>query len=155
MRLSLLPVLGLLAVVGCAAAPTSSLSSVAPEPAPEPAPALVHEPIVTPEPVPEVVPEVGGCDAAPELDPRCPADVLAAAAMSWLDKTVAEFDGTTMRVIEYDRDALLQEAFADAGFRRLVQISDATPADGVLDHAEARALEAAVLRVCDARSVTL
>ncbi len=149
MRWSSLPVLGLLAVIGCATAPTSSLSSVVPAPAAAPAP--VQEPIVAPEAVPTAVPEAGACDAAPQLDPRCPADVLAAAAMSWLDKTVAEFDGTTMRVIEYDRDALLEEAFADAGFRRLVQVSDATPTDGVLDHAEARELEAAVLRLCDAR----
>ena len=147
MRFALLPLLASLATVGCATAPTTSLSSTVPQVAPAP----IEVPIVAPAVVPIEVPEAGACDAAPELDPRCPVDVLAAAAMSWLDKTVAEFDGTTMRVIEYDRQALLDEAFADDNFRRLVQLSDAAPADGVLDHREARELEAAVLRLCDAR----
>jgi hypothetical protein len=153
MRWSALPLLAvasLAAVMGCATASPRDLSSAYPEVAPAPveAPAPATD---LPEAVPAALPEVGGCDAAPELDPRCPADILAAAALSWLDKTVAEFDGTTMRVIEYDRDALLGEAFADAGFRRLVQLADAAPADGVLDHAEARDLEGAVLRLCEAR----
>jgi hypothetical protein len=142
--------LALVAAVGCATSSVQEVPSAYPDvatvPEQPPAPQLDLE---TPQPV--VVPALGACDAAPPADPRCPVDVLTAAAMSYLDKTVAEFDGTSMRLIEYDRDALLSEALADDGFRRLVQLADAAPTDGILDHAETRELESAVLRLCDAR----
>ena len=150
MRRSCLAVLLLVASFGCAASSASEIPSAYPEAAtvvPEQAP----PPVVDLPAMDPALPQAGACEAAPVDDPRCPADVLAAAALSYLDKTVAEFDGTSMRVIEYDRDALLTEAMADEGFRRLVQLADATPADGVLDHIEARDLESAVLRVCEAR----
>jgi hypothetical protein len=145
--------LALVAAIGCATTSVQEAPSVYAEvaavaeqpPAPQPE-------LEAPQPV--VVPALGGCDAAPAADPRCPLDVLTAAAMSYLDKTVAEFDGTSMRVIEYDREALLSEAMADDGFRRLVQLADAAPTDGILDHAETRELESAVLRLCDARVAT-
>ena len=142
--------LALVAVVGCATSSAQEIPSVYPEVAavPEQAPAPLPD-LEAQEPV--VVPALAACDAAPAADPRCPVDVLTAAAMSYLDKTVAEFDGTSMRLIEYDREALLSEAMADDGFRRLVQLADAAPADGVLDHTETRDLEAAVLRLCEAR----
>ena len=71
--------------------------------------------------------------------------LLVAAAMSYLGKTAAEFDGHTMVVVEYDRDLLLEEAFANPGFCALVAAADADPHDGVLTIVEAEQLEGAVL----------
>ncbi len=65
--------------------------------------------------------------------------------MSFLGKTAAEFDGWTMVMVEYDRDALLEEAFANPGFCALVAAADTEPHDGVLTTVEAERLEGAVL----------
>lgn len=71
--------------------------------------------------------------------------LLLSSAMSYLGKTAAEFDGQTMVVVEYDRDELLEEAFANPGFCALVTAADADPHDGVLTTVEAEHLEGAVL----------
>lgn len=71
--------------------------------------------------------------------------LLIASAMSYLGKTTAEFDGTTLVVVEHDPEALLDEAFADPGFCALVAASDVEPHDGVLTTDEAERLESAVL----------
>ena len=71
--------------------------------------------------------------------------LLIASAMSYLGKTTAEFDGHTMVVVEHDPEELLEEAFADPGFRALVAPADADPHDGVLTTPEASRLESAVL----------
>lgn len=71
--------------------------------------------------------------------------LLVSSAMSYLGKTAAEFDGQTMVVVEYDRDELLEEAFANPGFCALVTAADAEPHDGVLTTVEAEHLEGAVL----------
>ena len=139
--------------------PPSGAPSPAPTAVPSAYPEVAPAPIEAPAPAADLdlhdtaidLPAAGNCDAAPEADPRCPDEVLTAAALSYLDKTVAEFDGRTMKVIEYDHDALLAEAYADPGFRRLLQHADVAPADGVLDHAEARTLEAAVLSLLEAK----
>ena len=71
--------------------------------------------------------------------------LLVSSAMSYLGKTAAEFDGQTMVLVEYDRDELLEEAFANPGFCALVAAADADPHDGVLTTVEAEHLEGAVL----------
>ena len=139
----------LLAPLGCAQSAPTAVSSAYPEVAP--APIEAPAPAADLDDAATELPAAGGCDAAPEGDPRCPDEVLTAAALSYLDKTVAEFDGQTMKVIAYDHDALLAEAYADRGFRRLLQHADVAPADGVLDHAEARTLEAAVFALLEAK----
>jgi hypothetical protein len=150
MRSTGLALLGLLlATVGCAQTAPQELSSAYPEVAPAPIEASASAADL--DGAAAEVPAAGRCDTPPQTDPRCPEEVLTAAALSYLDKTVAEFDGRTMKIIAYDRDALLAEAFADAGFRRLLQHADVAPADGILDHAEARSLEASVLALLETR----
>lgn len=82
---------------------------------------------------------------------RCPEEILLSAAMSWLDKTSAEFDGTTMVVVEHDPELLMEEAHEDPAFCRFLVDADVGPSDGELDRAEALAVEARVLQALEAR----
>ncbi len=115
-----------------------------------------------PEPAPPavadlLVPAVDGCrgDESTTDDSRCPDEVVIAAAMSWLGKTTAVFDGVHMELVEYDPVEVRAEAESDATFRRLLADADASPRDGHLDGAEARALEERVLALLDARYAAL
>ncbi len=125
--------------------------------APSPAPTLSPEAAViegmpsAPSRAFEVLPEPAPCtdDAATDDDDRCPAEVLHAAAMSWLGKTSAEFDGVQMHVIEYDEAQLQAEARADAAFAELLVAADVAPRDGMLGRVEARAVESRVLSLVD------
>jgi hypothetical protein len=96
------------------------------------------------------LPDAGPCDDAPtEAESRCPSEVLHAAAMSWLGKTSAEYDGIQMVVLEYDEAQLQAEARADAAFAELLLAADVAPRDGRLDRAEAAAVETRVLQLVD------
>ena len=114
-----------------------------------PAPAL--EPAV---PMADLdLPEAAECGDAmltPE-DARCPNEILHAAALSWLGKTTAVFDGIEVELIEYDPAEIRAEAERDGAFRRMLAEADAAPRDGRLDGAEARHLEQCVLERIDAQ----
>ena len=132
---------------GCAGLPAAPLAK-APASAP-PAP-------VAPAPVMAVegpLPTAGDCPgvALDADDPRCPVEVIGAAATSWLDKTTAVFDGVQMHVVEYDPVEITAEAQRDPAFARLLADADSEPRDGILDGAEARVVEARVLEHIDAR----
>jgi len=71
--------------------------------------------------------------------------------MSWLGKTTAVYDGTTVEIIEHDPAEVRAEAEADDGFRRLLAEADADPRDGTLNGVEARFMEERVLEMVDAR----
>lgn len=71
--------------------------------------------------------------------------LLIASAMSFLGKTTAEYDGTSMVIVEHDPAELLDEAFADRGFCELVAAADVEPRDGRLTLGEAQHLETSVL----------
>jgi hypothetical protein len=136
----------------CAAAP--AVAPVAPEPV-----AQVTLKSAEPEPAAEVgaLPQPAeACDVAesPE-DDRCPTEILQAAAMSYLGKTTAVFDGVTMQDVEVDPELLMDEASHDAGFCQLALQADSTPADGRLDRHEALALEEAVFAKLEVRSSEL
>ena len=84
-------------------------------------------------------------------DQRCPHEILHAAALSWLNKTTAVFDGVEVELIEYDPNEIRAEAEGDLAFRRMLADADAAPRDGRLDGAEARDLEQRVLDRIDAQ----
>lgn len=133
-------------------AATGCTGTVAPAPAAtlSPEAAVVEGMPSAPHRAFEVLPAAAPCnEAAPADDDRCPSEVLHAAAMSWLGKTAAEFDGMQMHVIEYDEDELQAEARADAAFAELLVSADVAPRDGQLDHVEARAVESRVLSLVD------
>ena len=133
-------------VTGCAG--TVPLPAAAPTPLP--AAHVATDPVVAPR---GELPAAADC-ATEELsddDPRCPADVVLAAAMSWLDKTTAVFDGVEMHIVEHDPVEIALEAQGDPEFSRLLTEADTAPRDGVLDGAEARVLESRVLEHIDAR----
>jgi hypothetical protein len=93
------------------------------------------------------------CDAPDSAeDDRCPTEILQAAAMSYLGKTTAVFDGVTMQEVEVDPELLMDEASRDVGFCQLALQADSTPADGRLDRHEALALEEAVFAELEARA---
>ncbi len=71
--------------------------------------------------------------------------LLIASAMSFLGKTTAEYDGTSMVIVEHDPAELLDEAFADRSFCELVAAADVEPHDGRLTLGEAQQLESSVL----------
>lgn len=129
----------------CASAPTPTVSL----------PTIVAgsaSPAAVPAPMPNAhadvpLPVVMECDMLEPAgaDPRCPEQIVSAAILSHLDKTTAEFDGVEVVEVEHDPELLWEEASADAEFRGLLLAADAAPADGVIDHAEALALEAEVL----------
>lgn len=99
------------------------------------------------------LPEAAECGDAmltPE-DARCPNEILHAAALSWLGKTTAVYDGVEVELIEYDPAEIRAEAEQDGTFRRMLADADAAPRDGRLDGAEARDLEQRVLDRIDAQ----
>ena len=133
-RLFVVPVLLLAACAQQAPAP-----SVVPAPQPHPIVELPSEPVAA----------CTGFELASTKQPPAEASdadaLLVASAMSYLGKTVARFDGTSMELIEYDRAELLDEAFADPQFCALASAADVEPRDGVLTVDEASTLEASVL----------
>lgn len=132
---------------GCVHAPaaTPSASPVAAVPAPVLEPAAPVADLDLPEAA-----ECGDAMLTPE-DARCPGEIVHAAALSWLGKTTAVFDGVDVELIEYDPAEIRSEAEQDVAFRRMLADADATPRDGRLDGAEARHLEQQVLERIDAQ----
>lgn len=135
-------------MVGCVAldAPATSTPAITVSPQPEVALAAVNASRDQPVPQPET------CRL--ELDgdeERCPDEILASAALSWLGKTVAEFDGTRMVTVEHDPELLMEEAHADPEFCRILHQADTRPADGRIDRDEALHVEARVLEAIEAR----
>lgn len=157
-RRSVVFALGLLSMVapGCAQLGPVGVSSTAPAVAvTEPAPVAI-----VPTALPDAVamsamelPAVGGCSESDvtDDDDRCPEQIVHAAAMSWLGKTTAIYDGVRVEVLEYDPAEVRAEAQRDVMFREMMAAADAAPTDGQLDGAEARILEASVLDHIDAR----
>ncbi|MEM6994261.1 MAG: hypothetical protein AAF721_27345 [Myxococcota bacterium] len=100
-----------------------------------------------------VMPQVDGChgDESTADDSRCPDEVVVAAALSWLGKTTAIYNGVEMELVEHDPELVRAEAEQDVAFRQMLAAADAAPRDGRLDGAEARQLEEQVLSRLDAR----
>lgn len=90
------------------------------------------------------LPEPAPCEAAAGQE-RCPSEILHAAAMSWLGKTTAEYDGFEMKLVQHDEAEVQAEARADAAFAELLLSADVAPRDGHLDRAESAAVEERVL----------
>lgn len=136
-------------LVGCIAMKPAQTS--APSDAEQPARPTSSQRI-EPAAAPVSMPAAADCSSdGVEPDARCPEEILVSAAMSWLGKTAAEFDGTTMVVVEHDPELLLQEAHEDPDFRRMLVDADVGPSDGQLDRDEALAVEARVLAAVEAR----
>ena len=140
-------------LVACASvSPNAPTPPMGPELAPRPvvqlppaAPALAAEAAALPRPAER-------CDHASAADDdRCPGEILHSAAMSYLGKTTAVFDGVTMQEVEIDPDLLMDEASQDVGFCQLALQADSTPADGQLNRDEALALEEAVFAALESR----
>lgn len=146
-----------ISIIGCA--PSAATTNVPAVPLSASAPVDSPRPSATPAPAPSVValedaavPVAGACDEpTPADDPRCPSEVLLAAALSYLDTTVAQFDGTYVEAVEYDPEDVLSEARADPRFRQILAAADVEPTDGRLGPAEAREAERQVLEIVDAR----
>jgi hypothetical protein len=118
----------------------------------QPADALVEGLPTAPNVRFDRLPQAAPCETDQDAeDTRCPADVLHAAAMSWLGKTAAEYDGVSMHVIAYDPAQIQAEARADAAFAEMLLAADTSPRDGRLDRVEATALEDRVLSLLDPR----
>lgn len=145
-----------ISIIGCAPAAVSTTPTTAPAPSPTVAEVAPAAPAVVEAPSDLVIPDAGGCsEPLPADDPRCPEEVLLAAALSFLDTTVARFDGMEVESVEYDPAEVLEEARQDPRFRQILASADAEPADGVLGAEEVRAAELQVLEIVEARYAAL
>ena len=158
----MLRTLGFVALVsaltsGCAGtAPSAGTPSISPSiPAsisPSPHVAVADSLETAPDLRSARLPEAAPCEI--DSEERCPADILHAAAMSWLGKTTAEYDGLEMKIVEHDFAEVQAEARADAAFAELLLAADVAPRDGELDGAESSAVEERVLALVAPTSAT-
>ena len=123
---------------------------------PEPAATIKTEQLAAHKaeaPTPIAIPELAHCyfDELTDEQPRCPEEVLADAAIVWLEKPLIVSDGWGEEEVEYSGDEVTLEAELDPAFRQLMAEADAGPTDGTLDHKEVCALEARVAQLVQQR----
>lgn len=139
--------IGLFAMLGLFASGCSGALAPASAPPITPEAAVAETLPSAPGPRFAHLPQPAPCE--PAASDRCPAEILHAAALSWLGKTTAEYDGIEMKVVSHDEAQVQAEARADAAFAELLLSADVAPRDGHLDRAESAAVEARVLALMD------
>lgn len=83
------------------------------------------------------VPAIADCDwETIGRDDLCPEEAVYSAALSYLGKPVAMYDGEEMVELRYEETEVIAEAMQDPSFRSIMRRADHS-ADGVLDVAEA------------------